>query len=604
MLKTQEEIISDYNLESGSITKAIAKTKKLIDKLSFFRIGLFLLAILLFVLFVSADKEVFNIIFGISILIPIILFGVVVKKQSFLDKEIIYLKNLLWVYQNEINLLNNLPNGYKDGDSFVSETHPYSSDLDIYGASSLFSILNRCSTKKGNDLLALHLAETMDIESIIQRQEAVKEMVAKISETFSFRANLHGHDNTKIEQIKSQLKNQLLQQLEFTNGTFFKLYTKIVPYFTIGLVLLTLFVDGVFSNLLGLFLVANIGWTIILNPKVNLVFYGFGSGSNLLNDYAVAVKWTESHDWKSKYIQSLFKSKIPVSHEIKSLSKIIQYFDARLNILVGGILNAFLLWDFRCCIKLNQWCKDSSDHVIDALNRIGDFEEIISIATLAHNQPEWSFPKIKNDFEISAADLGHPLINQKYRVANSFELEKQPTVDIVTGSNMAGKSTFLRTVGINMVLAYVGAPVCAKSMSVSIFKILTYMRIKDSLNESTSTFKAELNRLKMILDHVKVHKNALVLIDEMLRGTNSRDKYLGSKVFIEKLISTKTPALFATHDLQLSELKETHETAVRNYHFDIQIADGEMKFDYKLKHGACKTFNAAILLKEIGLSLD
>lgn len=169
---------------------------------------------------------------------------------------------------------------------------------------------------------------------------------------------------------------------------------------------------------------------------------------------------------------------------------------------------------------------------------------------------------------------------------------------------MAGKSTFLRTLGINMVLAYAGAPVCAQSMSLSVFSINTYMRIKDSLNESTSTFKAELNRLKMILDHVVRDQDTFVLIDEMLRGTNSRDKYLGSKVFVEKLIAEGTPALFATHDLQLADLKNDHEQTLRNFHFDIQIANGEMKFDYKLKEGPCATFNAAILLKEIGLTLN
>ena len=169
---------------------------------------------------------------------------------------------------------------------------------------------------------------------------------------------------------------------------------------------------------------------------------------------------------------------------------------------------------------------------------------------------------------------------------------------------MAGKSTFLRTLGINMVLAYAGGPVCARSLQLSVFSINTYMRIKDSLNESTSTFKAELNRLKMILKNIEQDKNTFVLIDEMLRGTNSKDKYLGSKVFVEKLIAEKTPGLFATHDLQLADLKEDHPTALRNFHFDIQIINGEMEFDYKLKQGPCSTFNAAILLKQIGLSLD
>ena len=155
-----------------------------------------------------------------------------------------------------------------------------------------------------------------------------------------------------------------------------------------------------------------------------------------------------------------------------------------------------------------------------------------------------------------------------------------------------------------MVLAFAGGPVCAKRFSVSIFSLVTYMRIKDSLNDQTSTFKAELNRLKMILDTTANNPNSFVLIDEMLRGTNSKDKYLGSKVFIEKLISQRTPALFATHDLQLSEMENDHPAAVRNYHFDIQFARGEMDFDYKLKPGPCKTFNAALLLKEIGLSLN
>jgi DNA mismatch repair ATPase MutS len=177
-------------------------------------------------------------------------------------------------------------------------------------------------------------------------------------------------------------------------------------------------------------------------------------------------------------------------------------------------------------------------------------------------------------------------------------------VDIITGSNMAGKSTFLRTVGINMVLAYAGAPVCAASLKLSVFNILTYMRIKDSLNDQTSTFKAELNRLKMILEGVKVLSHPLVLIDEMLRGTNSKDKYLGSRVFIQQMIREHTPTLFATHDLQLSDMTDAYPAEVRNYHFDIQLAAGEMNFDYKLKHGACKTFNAALLLQEIGLSFN
>jgi DNA mismatch repair ATPase MutS len=168
---------------------------------------------------------------------------------------------------------------------------------------------------------------------------------------------------------------------------------------------------------------------------------------------------------------------------------------------------------------------------------------------------------------------------------------------------MAGKSTFLRTIGINTVLALCGAPVCASEMQVSVITIISYMRIKDSLNESTSTFKAELDRLQMLLAAVSNEPKVFFLIDEMLRGTNSVDKYLGSKAVIEQLISKKGVGMVATHDLQIAHLEQKHPDYVRNFYFDIQVIDGEMLFDYKIKHGECKTFNASLLLKQIGIDV-
>lgn len=604
MLKLQAQIISGYGEKIKEVTDGINQTKKLIDKLSLVRVGLFLTEILFFILLVRSADDGFRTLIQIALLLPIIAFAFVVRKQSRLDIEIDYKKQLLWVYQNEWNVLNGEENGYDHGTAFESETHPYTSDLDIFGRASLFALLNRCSTKNGNDVLAKKLAKKSSRDIILSRQEAVKEIITKIEETYSFRANLHGYDPDKIEQIKMQLKLQLGAQLEFVKGKFLRLYVKLVPFVTVGLILAAILTSAAFWKVLVLVFVIHTGWNVLLSAKINKVFYSFGGSSGLLNGYASAILWTENQNWKSAYILGLFDSRIPVSQEIKSLSKIIQNFDARLNILVGGILNALLLWDLKCCINLDTWYKSSSKDVIAALNHLGDFEELISLATVAYNQSDWVFPIVTDQFTLKTEQIGHPLIRPELRVDNDFQLTHNPTVDIVTGSNMAGKSTFLRTLGINMVLAYAGAPVCARSMQLSVFSINTYMRIKDSLNESTSTFKAELNRLKMILDNVVKDDDAFVLIDEMLRGTNSRDKYLGSKVFIEKLIAEKTPALFATHDLQLADLIIDHPETVRNFHFDIQITDGEMKFDYLLKQGPCKTFNAAILLKQIGLSLD
>jgi len=604
MLMTSEQILAKYSEKISEIENHISGLKKLIDKLSFYRVGLFLLEIFLFVLLLRSENDGWRALIQIALVLPVIAFAIIVRKQSQLDTAVAYQKELLWVYQNESNVIRGHANGYDHGAKYESELHPYTSDLDIFGSSSLFALVNRCSTKSGNEVLATQLAHNNPVNTIRERQLAIKEVAAKIDDTFSFRANLHGHDVNQIELIKTQLTSQLGQKLEFVRPVFLRLYVRLVPFLTLGLILGGILISGAFWNILVLFLVIHMGWNVLLNAKINQVFYGFGGGSNLLNGYAEAIRWTEKIDWKSTYILRLFDSKIPVSKEIKALSKIIQNFDARLNLIVGGILNALFLWDLRCCISLAKWHQSCSKDVVSALNHLGDFEELISIATLAYNQPDWAFPELAETFELKTADLGHPLIKLQERVSNDFAFETKPTVDVVTGSNMAGKSTFLRTVGINLVMAYAGAPVCASQMSTAVFALNTYMRIKDSLNESTSTFKAELNRLKMILDHVVKDKSTLVLIDEMLRGTNSRDKYLGSKVFVEKLIAEKTPALFATHDLQLADLKEKHPDTLRNFHFDIQLIDGEMKFDYKLKQGPCSTFNAGILLKQIGLSLD
>ena len=604
MLKTQQDILTNYQLLINDLTEKLAEVKMRIDKFSFIRVALLIAEIFVFISFVKAEDDLAVLIGGVALCIPIAIFIIVVKRQTVITKHEVYLKNLLWVYQNEVKLINGNENGYDNGTSFEDEIHPYLSDLDIFGKSSLFALINRCSTKNGVETLADNLRTPNDKSTILSRQIAISEIATVIDDTFSFRANLRGHDVSKIELIKQKLKVQLADQLKFTKKTILRLYVKILPVLITTLLLAALIFGGKLWGVLATIAFVNAMITFLMSQKINVVYYGFSGGANLLNDYAVAIKWTEDRDWQSPYIQDLFESKNKVSTEIKKLSSIIQAFDARLNILLSAILNFLLLWDVKCCINLDKWHNSSAQKVENGLDRIGRFEELISLATLNYNHPNWVFPTIEDNFSLVTKAMGHPLIPVGKRVNNDYSLGEKPTVDIITGSNMAGKSTFLRTLGINMVLAYAGATVCAAECKLSIFKILTYMRIKDSLNESTSTFKAELNRLKMILTNVAQHQNAFVLIDEMLRGTNSRDKFLGSKVFIEQLINVGTPTLFATHDLQLSELKETYLSEVNNYHFDIQITNGEMHFDYKIKSGPCKTFNAAILLKEIGLSLD
>ena len=606
MVNTKHSIFKTYQNKVEQQQTSIIGLKKKLNQISFSRLGLFIVEILLVALTINIG---FSWAIAVLMVLPVILFLVLVKKQTAVQNQLSYAEQLLWVYQNEVDHMSQLKNGYDHGVKFNNEQHPYSSDLDIMGSGSLYAYINRCKTEDGLELLAGSLNKPFNGLEISARQDAIKELKQHIDQTFHFRAELQNHEPGQLRLVKAKLMT-LPEQLDFTKNKLLRTYVAFAPFMMFGLLVLGIVYAGPVWNVFGLMALFNVGLILSYAGKISKVYYGFTGSSNLLNAFSGTIKWTEEVVWQSSHIRSLFGNEstgnvVPkVSVQVRKLASIIQAFDARLNFLVAAFLNIFFLWDLRCSIRLDKWHEQASEGLLAGLYRISQFEELISFATLVYNEPDWNFPIISSTFECTAKDLGHPLIPEKVRILNDFELMAAPTVDIVTGSNMAGKSTFLRTLGINMVLAYAGAPVCAKEMRVSIFELFSYMRIKDSLNDQTSTFKAELNRLKMILDAITSTPNALVLIDEMLRGTNSRDKYLGSKVFIEKLIEQGTPALFATHDLQLSEMEADHRSTVRNYHFDIQILEGEMKFDYKLKHGPCKTFNAALLLKEIGLTLS
>jgi DNA mismatch repair ATPase MutS len=603
MVKTRESILANYQTQVQLQQTQIENLIKKLNNISLLRLGLFIAEILLITLIISFG---YHFIYEILLVLPVLIFMFMVKKQVAVQEELQYARQLLWVYQNEVDVFQFQKNAYHNGSSYENELHPYSSDLDIFGPSSLYAYINRCSTVRGQDLLSQHFSKPNALKHISDRQEAIKELMGHLDDSFHFRAKLHNHKPEQLLAIENAFQHHLYGQLEFARKKLLRTYVMLVPFITIAGLIAGIVYGGLVWNVFGLIALFNAAVTFFHLKKIGVVYDGFSGSAGLLKAFSGTIEWIEKVKWQSKYIQELFSNapaNVPVSRQIKQLSSIIQGFDARLNMILSLVLNLFFLWDLKYSIKLEKWYAASSDQLLKGLQRISDFEELISFATLTYNEPDWNFPEVIETFSYSAEALGHPLISKEKRVVNDFNLELQPTVDIVTGSNMAGKSTFLRTVGINMILAFSGAPVCAKRLRLSIFEILSYMRIKDSLNDQTSTFKAELNRLKMILDATRNSAASFVLIDEMLRGTNSKDKYLGSKVFIQKMIEQQTPTLFATHDLQLSEMKNTYTDEVRNYHFDIQITDAEMQFDYKLKFGACKTFNAAILLKQIGLSL-
>jgi hypothetical protein len=603
MLKHNQDAIPFYENLLDKQDQLIQQSKQKISKYGKLRIALALAEVLFFVALLNSASTLAVSFWALILFLGVLVFVWVVKRQIKQSDLLSFQERLLWVIENERAVLSGKGNGYDAGDCFEDEKHPFASDLDVFGKHSLFELINRSTSRLGNELLAEHLVGPLDKTRILERQQAIEELKNQLISSLDFRAIMRGVEPHSIDHTKQKLSGNLAQQLTFASASWLQIYVKIVPFLSLAGVFMAILMGGKWSAVLGIYVLINVGLTYFFAKPINLVYHGFGGASMALERFAKAIAWIEEINWQSTYIRRKVSDKQKVGKAFADLSKIITAFDARLNFLLNAVLNFFLLWDLRCSIRLFHWQKNVGHSVADGLDSIGFLEELLSFATLRHNYPECVFPTIQDDFNLTFTALGHPLIAANHRVVNDFYFAKVPSVDIVTGSNMAGKSTFLRTLGVNLILAYAGSPVCAKQASCSVFNLLSYMRIKDNLIENTSTFKAELNRLKMILDRVQNQDNTLVLIDEMLRGTNSKDKFDGSKAFIQKMLGLNVPLLFATHDLQLSELEAEHPNKLRNFHFDIQLNQGEMDFDYKIKSGPCTQFNAAFLLQEIGLSL-
>ncbi|HEY4326991.1 MAG TPA: DNA mismatch repair protein MutS [Mucilaginibacter sp.] len=597
------DIINDYQQRITLAQQEADKYKKLANNYSLLRLVIFALIFLAVYFAVAIDD--FTI---LAITFIVLLFGFMwlVSRQGQFERQKQYFINLKTVNENEVASILANRNIYNDGARFSNEKHYYSADLDIFGNASLFQLLNRSATSTGNLKLANWLDAPAAKETILLRQNGVKEISAKNDWKLEIQALLLFANKEELNQLQNLFK-YLRIALNLPGEKWLSVYVKIAPFVLLATILLAYFypILKIIPILIGL---GNMGMVFFKGLYIKKADLIAGKIGNTLNNYAIAFEKIELEKWQSVYCAGLVKRLETgrTSQKIKELSVLINKLNYHLNIIVGFVLNLFLLWDIRQIIAIENWKRDNQQNLEDAFDVIAEFEALVSLASLHINYPGWCFPEIAEGagYTLTAKGLAHPLIDIKKRIENDYELNDTHKVDIITGSNMAGKSTFLRTAGINTVLALCGAPVCAVTMRVSVMTIISYMRIKDSLNESTSTFKAELDRLQMLLAAVEKDNKVFFLIDEMLRGTNSVDKYLGSKAVIKQLISKNAVGMVATHDLQIAELEKSYPDYVRNFYFDIQVKDGEMLFDYKLKHGECKTFNASLLLKQIGIDIE
>lgn len=596
-------IITEYEENIALAERQIQHYHKEVNRFSVIRLLVF--GALLVLIYWSVELESLGL-FGLGFLVLALLFNWLVSRQSFFEKQKLYFKNFKAVNQNELDSIHSHDNLYDDGSAFGNDKHFYTSDLDIFGPASLFQLTNRAATSLGMLLLASWLNAPADKPEILKRQQGVEELSGKNSWKLKLQAQLLFARTQDVNEL-NRLFNYLRKPVQIRGESWLRYYVKAAPYLMLTSVVIA-FYFAVGKYLAVLLAVFN-GILTLVNGKItdqtDLIAGKIGT---TLNYYADVFATIEGEEFTTELTQSLASSvgrtdKESTSRIIKQLSAHINNLNARLMMIVGFLLNAFAAWNVRYIVAIENWKRQNHQNIEAAFEAVAGFEALLSVAGLQINNADWCTPEIAegDGFTLTATDIAHPLIKSNTRVANNYELDDTRKVDIITGSNMAGKSTFLRTLGINTVLALAGAPVCAKNMQVSVMQLFSYMRIKDSLNESTSTFKAELDRLQMLLEAVKTHSDIFFLIDEMLRGTNSVDKYLGSKAVIEQLIARHGVGLVATHDLQLAQLEKQYPGYVRNFYFDIQVLDGEMLFDYKLKPGECKTFNASLLLERIGI---
>ena len=532
----------------------------------------------------------------------LVLFLFLVKKNIQLEKQKEKYGILKKLSEEELLALQHTFSHFENGKEFLDTNHFFSYDLDLFGEGSLFQFINRTATQSGRQKLAGWLKNPpFQKNEIQQRQEAIDELSQIPNWRLHFLANGHLFKETK--ELSDEVKKWSATELKLNKPGRIKWLINVVP----ALTLLAIVPAALGVTNLALYVMILVQWMLLTKywKPVGYYFGFFGRKSQLVEKYMQLLQFVEERKFNAAYLVEL-QQKInkpdTASHIFMQLKSRMKEFEYRQNIIVGFVLNSFFLWDIRSMYRLWKWHEKHHKKLAGWLDVIAETDGLISLANLKNNHPKYNFPEIHDGgFTFHTKKLGHPLLHPDKRVDNDLEVDGWSKVMIVTGANMAGKSTFLRTVGVNLVLARTGAPVCASELVFTPVEIYTNMRTTDSLLKDESYFFAELKRIKGVLDKLQQGEKIFVILDEMLKGTNSVDKLNGSKELIRKLLKLKSVSLIATHDLKLSEMEEEYPQQVFNKCFEIRIENNELVFDYKLSDGVTETMNATFLMKKMGI---
>ncbi len=549
---------------------------------------------------------------GIVILLA---FMYLLKVHSEVAEERDHQRRLRKILEEEIAAQNWDYSSFDSAKDLIDPQHPFSYDLDLFGPRSIFQYLNRSGTENGRQVLALWMQEPeQDIAVITGRQGAAQDLATKPDWSLHYQALMRGHraTHTEIRDLLNWLDHPTLFQGPMWKGLAFGL-----PIALLVSLLLWLVPDfPVFREVFGgwhlsgfvplFFFLSQLAIAGINLKRSSYEHQQVSQKSRLLNTYAQLLTQIESQTWESPRLQAiqaqLTHQDIKASEAIAKLGELVYRFDQRLNMVAGVLLNGVATWDLRYILKLQTWRQEHLKLVPQWFEVIHELDALLSLGRLAFNRPDLVWANFEEGpFHYEANELGHVLLRPETRVDNSVSLHKPGEFLVVTGANMAGKSTFLRSVGTSLVMAMMGAPVCAKELTLAPIPLISSVRAADSLADHESYFYAELKQLKRIIDQLQALGPAFVIVDEMLRGTNSRDKQLGSRRFIEQLIRWKGVGLVATHDLSLGTLADEYPNFVRNKRFEVDISEEQLSFDYRLRDGISQNLNATFLMQQMGI---
>ena len=532
-----------------------------------------------------------------------ITFLLAVKKDLTLVAYQKLLQKKLLINQNEIKYSSHNFQEFFDGTDFLKLDPHLAGDFDLFGASSLFQYLNRSVTNGGSRRLAESLCKwQVNKGQIISRQEGIKEL----SEKPSFMENFQSKGMLIAEAGNEQ--SNMLQWLKESESKipYLKKLIWIYPVALLVLIILSV-LEFLPYGVLWLPVVASL---LICENKKKLIddaHNKLGGGANTFRKYESLIELIETENFNSQYLQNeqfkLFKNDSKASNSLGQLFRLLEKFDYRYNLIIKTLLNVFFLFELQIFYRLQIWKNQHKEVVGGWFEAMSEIDALIGFARFAlNNGNNVVYPEVdENTFCYTSNALGHPLIPINLRVNNDVHFCGQPKVMVVTGANMAGKSTFLRTLVVNLIMAMNGAPVCAKSFRVSPCDIMSSINIRDSLSHQASYFYSELVRIREIIDHVEANPKTLVILDEILRGTNTKDKQAGSVGLLEKLISMNGIVVVATHDLTIGEMERKHPNIVTNHCFEVELEDDQLIFDYMLKNGISQKLNASFLMKKMGV---